>query len=84
MKLVKTTTSSKPAIIEPKLEKFYSMNGTPVVRISGNFTKGGFSLGKAKIAAILRYADVLKEFSDGNYDTQIDKLGENEVLTVSA
>ena len=54
--------------------------GSHMVRIAGNFYRGGFNISKNKIKAILTYADELKRFAKGEYDTDIDKLKEGEVL----
>lgn len=55
--------------------------GVPMVRIKGDFMGGGFNLSKNKARAIVTNIDAIKKFADGEYDKDILKLGEEEVLS---
>ena len=54
--------------------------GIPMVRIRGNFMRGGFNISKNKVMAILDNLEVLKDFVSGEYDNDILALKENEKL----
>lgn len=52
----------------------------PMVKITGNFSRGGFIMTKSKIKAILDNAEELQKFIDGAYDEELQTLGEDEVI----
>lgn len=63
-----------------KIDHYYVFKDAFMVRIVGNFFTGGFNLSKNKARAVLENIDEIKEFVDGNYDNDIKKLSEDEVL----
>lgn len=64
-----------------KVGYYYRFKSTPMVFIEGNFMKGGFSLSKNKVKAVLDNLDELRRFAAGEYDTDITALeGDDDIL----
>lgn len=64
----------------PEIEHYSNYKGTPMVRISGNFARGGFNMSRNKIKAVITNIDQLRKFAAGDFDTEILELKEDEVL----
>ena len=54
--------------------------GSMMVRIKGSFFAGGFNLSKNKVKAVLDNIELLTQFANGEFDKDIESLGEDEVL----
>ena len=92
MKKVKLEKDSEgQEVIKSTIEHFYNYvpkdkdgnpksSGTPMVRIKGNFYKGGFNLSKNKVKAVLDNLELMKQFANGDLDKQIEELKEDEVI----
>lgn len=80
---VKSEEKGKAADVPSKVESFSIYKGHPMIRFSGNFMGGGFSLSKNKVKAVLENIEEAKLFAEGKYDEQIKELGEGEILRIS-
>ncbi len=65
-----------------EVDHFSMFKGKPMVYIKGSFYQGGFSMSKNKIRAILDNAEFLKRFAEGEFDADIKKLKEDEILKI--
>ena len=70
----------KKSKVKPVVEGYYKFKTTSMARIKGNFMKGGFNISKNKVLAVIENLEELKKFANGDYDKQIDDLGEDEML----
>jgi hypothetical protein len=66
------------AEIKPEIAYYYPFKGKPMVRIKGNFMKGGFSISRAKVKAILENREALEKFAAGEFDKDILETPEGE------
>jgi len=92
MKKIKLDKDEKNIEIVPStIEYFYKYSplnkdgslketSTPMVRIKGNFFKGGFNLSKSKVKAVLDNIELLQKFANGDLDKVINELEADEVL----
>lgn len=82
MEVVKNNRDKKPGEFHSKVEHFSVFKGKPMVYISGSFYQGGFSMSKNKIRAVLENSKLLEKFANGEYDADIKKLKEDEILKI--
>lgn len=81
MEVAKVTKEKKKAgEFHSKVEHFAQFKGKPMVFIAGSFYQGGFLISKNKVRAILDNADLLKKFVSGEWDAEIKKLKDDEIL----
>jgi len=90
VKLEKDETGEE--VIPSTIEHFYKFvpkdkeglpklgSGVPMVKIKGNFYRGGFNLSKNKVKAVLDNLEVLQKFANGEFDKDIKELKEDEVI----
>lgn len=82
MKKIKVQkTKEKATEIPTVIEHYSQFKGKPMVRFSGNFMGGGFSMSKNKVRAVLDNAEALRDFVEGKLDAAIAELGEDEALS---
>lgn len=51
-----------------------------MVKIKGNFYRGGFNLSKNKVKAVLNNIELLQKFANGEFDKDINELKLDEVI----
>ncbi len=78
MPRIPITKPAAPEEIKPEVGYYYTYKGKPMVHIKGNFMKGGFSISKNKVRAILENREELGKFAAGLYDTEIMETPEGE------
>ena len=80
MKKIKMSKMQNEPDVPATVEHYSKFKGIPMVRIGGNFFRGGFNMSKNKVKAVLSLSKELKKFADGDLDQEIKALGEGEVL----
>ena len=92
MKKVKLEKNEKDQDVIPStIEHFYKYMpldekgnskgaGIPMVKIKGNFFRGGFNLSKNKVKAIIDNIELLQKFANGEFDKEINELNFDEVI----
>lgn len=73
-------TETEVTIIENIVKHLYKWKNSRMVRIEGNFMNDGFNISQNKVRAILENKDVLQKFINGEFNTKIDELQEDEIL----
>ncbi|MDD5589376.1 MAG: hypothetical protein PHP92_04950 [Candidatus Nanoarchaeia archaeon] len=79
---VKTIKKEEKEKVVNKVEHYYNYKGKLMVKISGNFMGGGFSLSQNKAKAVLDNLDEIKKFVSGQYDEKIKELKEDQILEI--